>query len=222
MNELRVEALRLRLPDGNLLCDNLSFTVLPGSVLALMGPSGSGKSSILNWMTGTLDPRIKAEGEIYLSGTRLTDLPAERRQMGLMLQQDYLFPHMTVGQNLSFGLKGGSRQQRKTRIESSLDHAGLGGMVDRDPATLSGGQRARVSLLRTLLSTPSALLLDEPFSRLDADLRQQIRDFTWQASAELPTLLVTHDVADVPASAATLHLAAVEPADTLTVTGLPE
>ncbi len=212
MNNLTVESLQLTLPDGSRLCQDLSFSIEPGRVLALMGPSGSGKSTILSWITGTIDPHIKASGEVWLGKTRLTDLPAEKRNLGLMLQQDYLFPHMSVGENLKFGLRGGSKKQREQTVEQSLEQAGLGGMAGRDPGTLSGGQRARVSLLRTLLSEPNALLLDEPFSRLDVNLREQIRKFTWERAKHLPTLLVTHDIADIPAHATRVDLAHSTPA----------
>jgi putative thiamine transport system ATP-binding protein len=206
MYPLRVESLTIRLPDERLLCDSLSFVIEPGEVLALMGPSGSGKSSVLGWLTGTLDPRLKAQGEVWLGDTRLTHLAVEQRRLGLMLQQDYLFPHMSVGQNLKFGLRGGTRRERRQQVEQALADAGLQGMAQRDPATLSGGQRARVSLVRTLLSNPCALLLDEPFSRLDVAMREQIRRFTWQAASELPVLLVTHDAADIPAQAVVVTL----------------
>jgi len=201
MHQLRVENLSLKLPTGQSLVENLSFSIEPGSVLALMGPSGSGKSSILSWLTGTADDRIVSHGEVWLADNKLTHLPTEKRRLGLMLQQDYLFPHMTVGDNLHFGLRGGTASSRQERVCQSLIDAGLGGLEQRDPATLSGGQRARVSLVRTLLSDPCALLLDEPFSGLDTALREQIRRFTWQAAAELPVLLVTHDVADIPTGA---------------------
>jgi len=206
MYPLRIESLTISLPDGRHLCDGLSFTIEPGQVLALMGPSGSGKSSILSWITGTLDPRLKAQGDAWLGDTELTHLPTEQRRLGLMLQQDYLFPHMSVGQNLKFGLRGGSRATRTERIEQALVDAGLGGMAHRDPATLSGGQRARVSLVRSLLSNPCALLLDEPFARLDVAMREQIRRFTWQSAQGLPVLLVTHDAADVPPDAIVVTL----------------
>jgi len=206
MYPLRVKGLTLRLPDGTVLCEHLSFTIEPGEILVLMGPSGSGKSTILSWLTGTLDKRISAIGEVWLGDTCLNQVPVEQRRLGLMLQQDYLFPHMSVGQNLKFGLRGGSRAERVKKVNDSLESAGLIGMIDRDPATLSGGQRARVSLLRTLLSNPCALLLDEPFSRLDVTLREQIREFTWRSAETLPTLLVTHDETDVPVQAGILNL----------------
>ena len=211
MEALRIENLSLQLPQGDALVEALSFTVEPGEILALMGPSGSGKSSILSWLTGTVDARISAKGKVWLGTQRLDLLPTEKRRLGLMLQQDYLFPHMSVGDNLRFGLRGGSREQREFRVNQSLSEAGLAGMADRDPATLSGGQRARVSLVRTLLSDPCALLLDEPFSRLDATLREQIRRFTWQAAAQLPVLLVTHDLGDVPAGARILEIGKQSP-----------
>lgn len=206
MHPLRVDNLSLHLPNGQCLVEDLSFAIEPGGVLALMGPSGSGKSSILSWLTGTADSRISAHGTVWLGEKKLNHLPTEKRRLGLMLQQDYLFPHMTVGDNLYFGLRGGTRQSRRDRIRQSLIDAGLAGMEDRDPATLSGGQRARVSLVRTLLSDPCALLLDEPFSGLDSALREQIRRFTWEAAAQLPVLLVTHDVADIPDDAKVLTI----------------
>jgi len=199
---LIVDDLCIALPNGQPLVEHLSFRIEPDSVLALMGPSGSGKSSVLAWLTGTLDARLKASGRIYLGESAIDALPTEHRRLGLMLQQDYLFPHMSVGENLHFGLNGGSRVERNRRVASSLEKAGLSNIQNRDPATLSGGQRARVALLRTLLSAPCALLLDEPFSRLDATMRDQIRRFTWASASGLPVLLVTHDQSDVPQGAA--------------------
>jgi len=153
-NNLTVRSLTLQLPGGRALCEDLSFSIEPGDVMVLMGPSGCGKSSILSWLTGTLAPELSACGEIWLGEQSLTRCPTEHRQLGLMLQQDYLFPHMTVGENLQFGLRGGTRTSRRQRVENALQAAGLEHMSHRDPASLSGGQRARVSLLRTLLSEP--------------------------------------------------------------------
>jgi len=206
MNALRIEQLPLTLPSGTKLCDQLSFSIDPGRVLALMGPSGSGKSSILSWITGTLPTSIHAKGKLWLGETELGNVPTEKRRLGLMLQQDYLFPHMSVDQNLKFGLQSGSKLERERKIVESLENAGLAALRHANPVTLSGGQRSRVSLLRSLLSEPCALLLDEPFSRLDSQLRQQIREFTWSACQDLPVLLVTHDKADVPAHADVLEL----------------
>ena len=206
MYPLRIENLTIELPGGQTLVNDLSFGIQPGEVLVLMGPSGSGKSSILAWLTGTADPGLCASGEVWLGETRITALPTERRRLGLMLQQDYLFPHMTVQENLLFGLRVGKHSERLKQVSESLRHAGLADMEHRDPATLSGGQRARVSLVRTLLSNPCALLLDEPFSRLDTTLREQIRHFTWDSAASLPVLLVTHDASDIPAGAKILEI----------------
>jgi len=210
MQSLRVENLSIQLPSGEQLVDDLSFSIEAGTVAALMGPSGSGKSTILSCLTGTTDSRIECKGDVWLGDQKLTDMPTEKRRLGLMLQRDYLFPHMSVGDNLLFGLRGGTRNSRKDRARLSLKEAGLEGMEDRDPATLSGGQRARVSLVRTLLSDPCALLLDEPFSGLDTALREHIRKFTWQAASELPVLLVTHDMADIPDGAQVLTLGETE------------
>jgi len=205
-NTLRVTNLTLTLPNGTTLCNELSFAVEPGRVLALMGPSGSGKSTILSWITGTLAKEIRATGELSLGEQNLQHIPTEKRRLGLMLQQDYLFPHMSVEQNLKFGIPPGDKAERQRLVSDSLQDAGLASLQHANPATLSGGQRSRVSLLRSLLSQPHALLLDEPFSRLDSQLREQIREFTWNACQELPVLLVTHDIADVPAHADILEL----------------
>ena len=201
MHPLEIKQLSIELPNGKSLANNLRFTIKPGEVLVLMGPSGSGKSSILAAITGTADPRLRISEDIWLGDTCISSLVPEKRKLGLMLQQDYLFPHMSVRDNLLFGLRGGSRAERSDIIAKALQDAGLANMESRDPGTLSGGQRARVSLVRTLLSKPCALLLDEPFSRLDAAMREQIRNFTWKSAAQLPVLLVTHDKSDVPEGA---------------------
>lgn len=115
----------------------------------------------------------------------------------MIFQNSDLFPHLSVGQNLGFGMPRRHRD-RRARIESALADAGLGGMHDRDPATLSGGQRARAALMRGLLAEPAAILLDEPFSALDAQLRDEIRSFTFDhlREAGIPALMVTHDAQD--------------------------
>jgi putative thiamine transport system ATP-binding protein len=181
----------------------LSLTVQPGEIVTLMGPSGCGKSSLLAYVCGTLDPAFAAHGLIAMDGEDLRRLPPEQRGIGILFQDDLLFPHMTVGENLAFALPrlSGGRQARSHLIDSALAEAGLEGFASRDPATLSGGQRSRVALLRTLLSQPRALLLDEPFNKLDVELRANFRDLVYSHARRrgLPTLLVTHDPADATA-----------------------
>ena len=184
------------------LFSGMSLVVDEGEVVTLTGVSGSGKSTLLNWMIGDLDPSFSATGELWLNSLRCDTLPIEARHIGLLFQDDLLFPHFSVGQNLAFALPAKFRdaKARRQRVEQTLSDIGLVGFHDRDPATLSGGQRARVSLMRTLLAEPRALLLDEPFSKLDAALRTQFRAFVFEqiARQKIPTLLVTHDPADVP------------------------
>lgn len=182
----------------------LDLTVSPGDVLTIMGPSGSGKSTALAAMMGTLAPAFRSQGRVILAGRDITTLPPQKRKVGLLFQDDVLFPHLSVGANLAFALppsiKG--RMTRGALVENALEQAGLAGFATRDPATLSGGQRARVALMRTLLARPCALLLDEPFSRLDAELRAQIRKFVMSRIREegLPAVLVTHDPEDARAA----------------------
>jgi putative thiamine transport system ATP-binding protein len=190
--------------EGRRLLGPLELSVKPGEIATLMGPSGCGKSSLLSFLCGTLDPAFAAEGEVLLDGAPLLALPPERRRLGILFQDDLLFPHLSVGENLAFGLtpevKG--RAERRRRVEAALAEADMAGFAERDPATLSGGQRARIALLRCLLSAPRALLLDEPFSKLDSALRERFRRFVFDHArkAGLPTLLVTHDPQDADAA----------------------
>ncbi|MBK8183843.1 MAG: ATP-binding cassette domain-containing protein [Candidatus Competibacteraceae bacterium] len=177
----------------------LNLTIHPGEVVTLMGPSGCGKSTLLNYICGTLPSAFQAEGSARLGGRELMDLPVERRRVGILFQDALLFPHLTVAENLAFGLQSGhSRQTRRFRVETALLDAGLEGLGGRDPATLSAGERVRAALMRTLLAEPAALLLDEPFSKLDTELRARMRTFVFEHARQrrLPTLLVTHDPAD--------------------------
>ena len=177
--------------------------VAPGEVVTIMGPSGVGKSTLLSAIIGTLSPDFALSGQIHLNGRDLTTLPPDERCVGILFQDALLFPHLSVGANLAFGLaQGGTRAKRRTKIDAALAEVGLDGFADRDPATLSGGQRARVALMRMLLSDPHALLLDEPFSGLDAELRDQVRQLVFDHAKVrgLPVLLVTHDDADAKAA----------------------
>ena len=191
----------LRITNAGTPVVTLNLTVAPGEVLTIMGPSGSGKSTALAAILGTLSPAFRLEGGILLEGRPITALPPHKRKVGLLFQDDVLFPHLSVGDNLAFAIPPAVRG-RAALIADALDLAGLPGFGPRDPATLSGGQRARVALMRTLLAQPCALLLDEPFSRLDADLRAQIRSFVLTRIREqgLPAILVTHDAEDARAA----------------------
>jgi putative thiamine transport system ATP-binding protein len=179
----------------------LDLTIAPGAVATVMGPSGSGKSSLLALVAGLLPPAFSASGSVRLGDEDLTTLPAHQRRLGLLYQDDLLFPHLSLADNLVFGLAPEVRgAARKQAVEDALVAAELEGLGGRDPATLSGGQRARAALFRTLLARPRALLLDEPFSRLDQGLRGRMRQFVFAQAAALPVLLVTHDPADAEAA----------------------
>jgi len=195
---LRLEQVGLWLGQRRLL-GPLDLAIAPGESATLMGPSGSGKSSLLAFLCGTLDPAFRSRGRVRLDGEDILALPPERRRLGILFQDDLLFPHLSVAGNLAFGLPQAlDRQTRRDRVAAALEEAGLVGFEARDPATLSGGQRARVALLRMLLSEPRALLLDEPFGRLDAGLRERFRRLVFERARArmLPVLLVTHDRED--------------------------
>ncbi|MEP9372316.1 ATP-binding cassette domain-containing protein [Mesorhizobium sp. KR1-2] len=183
---------------------SVTHRVAPGEVLTVMGPSGSGKSTLLAYIGGFLPPAFEASGRVFSGDVELTALPAEDRHAGILFQDPLLFPHMSVGGNLVFAIpeavKG--KAARTALAEAALEGVGLAGMAGRDPDTLSGGQKARVALARALLSSPRMLLLDEPFSKLDANLRGQMRELVFSKARDggLPVLLVTHDEADAEAA----------------------
>ena len=208
-NALEIRNLAIR-KDEQALISGFSLKIPAGEVFTLMGASGSGKSTLLNWVIGALDPVFSVRGELWLNAARRDQVPIEARRIGILFQDDLLFPHLSVGQNLAFALpqRINGQSTRRELIERALSDVGLIGFFDRDPATLSGGQKARVSTLRALLAEPEALLLDEPFSRLDAVLREEFRTFVFARIKQLniPALLVTHDPADMPANGAFVEI----------------
>jgi putative thiamine transport system ATP-binding protein len=184
-----------------LLIKSFTISIEAGEIVTLMGPSGCGKSSLLAYIAGDLSPPMYGNGHVTLDGVDLIYLPAEQRQVGRLFQDDLLFPHLTVGENLLFGVGRGNLGKRRHQVSEALASAQLEGFEDRDPATLSNGQRARVALFRALMAKPKAMLLDEPFSKLDAELRHSVRNYVFAHLRErnIPTLLVTHDREDAPA-----------------------
>jgi len=179
----------------------VNFCVPRGEIVTLMGPSGSGKSTLFTWMVGALSDDFQARGELWLDARRCDSLPVEARGLGILFQDALLFEPFSVGQNLLLALPERIvGRTRREAVEQALDSAGLSGHYASDPATLSGGERARVSLLRALLAEPQALLLDEPFSRLDKTLRTTFRTWVFDAvrTRNIPVVLVTHDEDDIP------------------------
>jgi putative spermidine/putrescine transport system ATP-binding protein len=174
--------------------DHLDLTLQPGELVVLLGPSGCGKTTSLRLLAGLEDADT---GRVVVGGKDITGLSAAKRDMGMVFQAYSLFPHMTVRQNVAFGLrlrKVGAAQRDKRAIEM-LDLVGLSTQADRYPHQLSGGQQQRVALARALAIEPQVLLLDEPLSALDAKVRAQLRDEIRRIQLEvgITTLFVTHD-----------------------------
>lgn len=174
----------------------VSLEVAPGEILCLLGPSGDGKTTLLRLVAG-LEP--VQHGRIELDGRPLAEpgrqVPPEGRGVGFVFQDYALFPHLTVGDNVGFGLRRMGRAERLRRVAEALDRVGLGAMAGAWPHQLSGGQQQRVALARALAPRPAVLLLDEAFASLDARLREQVRDDTLHVlqQAGIPALIVTHD-----------------------------
>jgi putative thiamine transport system ATP-binding protein len=184
-----------------LLIKSFTLSIEAGEIVTLMGPSGCGKSSLLAYIAGDLTTPMHGAGQVTLDGVSLVGLPPERRRVGRLFQDDLLFPHLTVAENLLFGIARGNSAERQSLVSDALASAQLEGLENRAPDTLSNGQKARVALFRALMAKPQAMLLDEPFSKLDAELRHSIRNYVFAHLSErnIPTLLVTHDREDAPA-----------------------
>jgi iron(III) transport system ATP-binding protein len=178
--------------------DRLSFTLESGRILALLGPSGCGKTTTLRLIAGFEAPD---EGQIAIAGRTVADasrgihVAPEARGVGVVFQDYALFPHLTVGQNVGFGLERASRSDRRARVAQVLGLVGLTEFIERYPHELSGGQQQRVAVARALAPAPALILLDEPFSNLDTDLRAQMRDEVEKILRATGTtaIFVTHD-----------------------------
>ncbi|MFE2421522.1 ABC transporter ATP-binding protein [Streptomyces hokutonensis] len=181
--------------DGTVVLDALDLTVEPGEVMALLGPSGSGKTTALRAVAGFVRP---VSGRVFLGGRDVTDLPPYRRGVGMVVQQYALFPHLRVEDNVAFGLKAQkvARSEIRPRVAEALELTGMAEYGRRYPRELSGGQQQRVAIARALAIRPGVLLLDEPLSALDAQLRSGMLSELARLHRELPDvsiLYVTHD-----------------------------
>ena len=181
--------------EGRAVVDGISLTIMPGQVTCLLGPSGCGKSTTLRMIAGV---EMQDAGEIWVDGKLVCDtitrVPPERRGIGLMFQDFALFPHLSVADNVAFGLKG-PRDEKRARVAELLDRVDLIRFIDGYPHQLSGGEQQRVALARALAPRPRIMLMDEPFSGLDNRLRDGIRDETLDVlkAEDTAVLLVTHE-----------------------------
>lgn len=179
--------------------DQVSFTLEKGEILALVGESGSGKTTLLRLIAGLEHPdegNIKLNDKVIVSGQK--SVPANKRQTGMVFQDYALFPHLSIYDNVAFGLRGLSKKDTDQRIRETLELTGLDEDLDKYPHQLSGGQQQRVALARALAPRPELLLLDEPFSNLDTILRDQVREEVRQIIKKLgiTAIIVTHDTKD--------------------------
>ncbi|AST93856.1 MULTISPECIES: ABC transporter ATP-binding protein [Sutcliffiella] len=183
---------------------NFSLNIEKGEVVSILGDSGSGKSTILRLIAGL---EIPQKGSISINGQKMIDdkhfTPPEKRGIGMVFQDYCLFPHMTVANNIKFGLKKLNRKQKQERLEEMLTLVNLQDFKDRYPYELSGGQQQRVALARALAPAPSLLIFDEPFSNLDRSLQEKIREELRVIIKQtgITSILVTHDEADAKALA---------------------
>ena len=203
MLELKNMSLKWTSPLEDEFIKNLSLEVKKGKILTIFGVSGIGKSSLINVISGIFEDNLSFKGDIILNNKKLNDIPAENRKIGLLLQEGVLFPHLTVEQNLLFGMNKNLKNKEKSLLISNhLLKSDMDGFQKRYPNTLSGGQKARIACLRAILSEPDALLLDEPFSSLDPDQRNSFRLFVIKQVQErnIPCILVTHDESDMAIS----------------------
>ena len=199
MLELINISLKWNSPKEKPFIKNLNLKINNGNILCVFGKSGVGKSSLINIIAGTTEDNLLFEGEIILNGKILNNIAIEKRKIGLLLQDGALFPHLTVEQNIYFGMNRKLKSKEKLNvINENLKNANMEGFQNRYPHTLSGGQKARIACLRAILSEPKALLLDEPFSSLDPEHRNTFRKFVIDKVKEskIPCLLVTHDETD--------------------------
>ncbi len=179
---------------SNVVVDNFNLQVEKGECVSFLGPSGCGKTTTLNMIAGFLEPD---QGDLLIKGKRMNGVPSNKRDLGMVFQTYSLFPHMTVAENVGYGLKlrKVAKAEIAERVGKVLELVKLPHVADRYPKQLSGGQRQRIAIARALVTEPSLLLLDEPLSNLDAKLREELRDELKRLQQEIgvTTIFVTHD-----------------------------
>ncbi|MGF2616229.1 ABC transporter ATP-binding protein [Rossellomorea vietnamensis] len=201
MSEIHLDNIKKSFEVKNGQSDRAPFSIGPvnlfienGEFFTIIGPSGSGKSTLLRLVAGLIEP---SEGNLFVNGVDVTGNPAETRNFSMVFQEALLFPHMNVAENVAFGLKIKriNKKERMMRVKRILEKVGLNGYENKNPAELSGGQQQRVSLARALVMDPHVLLMDEPFSALDFELREEMRDLVKTIAEDSNTTLifVTHD-----------------------------
>ncbi|CAE6897338.1 ATP-binding cassette domain-containing protein [Vibrio sp. B1FLJ16] len=198
---LCLKNLAIRKANGDTLFSAFNLNIEEGEIVTLMGPSGCGKSTLLDVIAGHLSDEFIYSGSVTLDEDTLDTVPAHKRKVGILFQDDMLFPHLTVWENLAFALPDAVKgAARKEHAMQALKNISLTKVANSFPDQISGGQRARIALTRMLLAQPKAALLDEPYSKLDKDLRVQFRNWVVDQlkQANIPTLMVTHDEDDIP------------------------
>jgi putative spermidine/putrescine transport system ATP-binding protein len=179
---------------SNVVVENFNLQIEQGECVSFLGPSGCGKTTTLNMIAGFLEPD---QGDLFIKGKRMNGLPSNQRELGMVFQTYSLFPHMTIFENVAYGLKlrKTPKSEMQERVKKILEVVKLPNVADRYPKQLSGGQRQRIAIARALVTEPSLLLLDEPLSNLDAKLREELRDELKRLQQEIgvTTIFVTHD-----------------------------
>ncbi|MGH8802467.1 MAG: ATP-binding cassette domain-containing protein [Casimicrobiaceae bacterium] len=206
-----------------MLIDALDVSVEPGECVTVLGPTGSGKSALLGYIAGTIGPGLRVRGRVSIDGEDIRALAPAKRGVGMMFQDDLLFPQLSVGGNLLFALVPSvrGRAARREAVERALREIGLEGCAELRPDELAAHERARVSLMRTLLAQPRLLLLDEPFRRFGAALKDRMRRLVFEHARRrgLPVLLATRERTDAEAvGGRVVIIAADQPAVSAAVT----
>ncbi|WP_039860830.1 ATP-binding cassette domain-containing protein [Photobacterium sp. SKA34] len=205
---LNINSVTISMPNSDVLLSSFCLQIAKGEIVTLMGASGCGKSTLLNYIAGHLSDAFQAQGSLILNNNDITEVPAHLRQIGMLFQDDLLFPHLLVWENLAFALPSNIKGKDRQKLAlNALEELQLSALANTYPHQISGGQRARISLTRLLLAQPQLILLDEPFSKLDSDRRAQFRSWVFNQiqQAQIPTLMVTHDKQDIPTNSRVIN-----------------